>query len=67
VFTGLNLERSVPRTPSVGTLRDGRDELLPLPSTIDLRQYRVDVSTEEYDGNPLHSGRSLLGGLSPVS
>jgi len=48
---------------SVGVLRDGGDELLPLPSTIDLRRYRlVDVSAEDYDGDVTHSGRSLLRG-----
>ncbi len=48
---------------SVGVLRDSGDELLPLPSTIDLRRYRlVDVSAEEYDGDVTHSGRSLLRG-----
>lgn len=48
---------------SVGMLRDSGDELLPLPSTIDLRRYRlVDVSAEDYDGDVAHSGRSLLRG-----
>ena len=48
---------------SIGTLRDGGDELLPLPSTLNLREYRlVDVSAEEFDGNALHSGQSLLRG-----
>jgi hypothetical protein len=48
---------------SIGTLRDGGDELLPLPSTLDLREYRlVDVSAEDFDGNALHSGQSLLRG-----
>jgi hypothetical protein len=48
---------------SVGLLRDGADALLPLPSTIDLREYRlVDVSAEDYDGDATHSGRSMLRG-----
>jgi anti-sigma-K factor RskA len=48
---------------SVGVLRAGGDELLPLPPTIDLRRYRlVDVSAEQYDGDVAHSGRSLLRG-----
>jgi Anti-sigma-K factor rskA len=48
---------------SVGVLRDRGDELLPLPSTIDLRRYRlVDVSAEDYNGDVTHSGRSLLRG-----
>jgi hypothetical protein len=48
---------------SVGVLSDGGDELLPLPSTIDLNRYRVvDVSAEDFDGNALHSGQSMLRG-----
>jgi hypothetical protein len=48
---------------SIGTLADAGDDLLPLPSTIDLREFRlVDISAEEYDGNALHSGQSLLRG-----
>jgi len=36
---------------------------LPLPSTVDLKDYRlVDVSAELYDGNAAHSGHSLLRG-----
>ena len=55
------------RMVSVGVLRDGGDEELPLPATIDLRQYRlVDVSAEDYDGNVLHSGRSLVRGTLSV-
>jgi hypothetical protein len=48
---------------SLGVLSDGGDELLPLPSTIDLHRYRVvDVSAEDFDGNALHSGQSMLRG-----
>ncbi|GIJ45664.1 hypothetical protein Val02_25500 [Virgisporangium aliadipatigenens] len=48
---------------SIGHLTDSGDVLLPLNSTVDLRQYRVvDVSAEEYDNVQTHSGRSLLRG-----
>ncbi|HET8685018.1 MAG TPA: anti-sigma factor [Micromonosporaceae bacterium] len=48
---------------SVGVVGEGTDALLPLPATVDLREYRlVDVSAEEYDGEPAHSGRSMLRG-----
>ena len=48
---------------SVGVVGEGTDALLPLPATVDLREYRVvDVSVEEYDGEPAHSGRSMLRG-----
>ncbi|HET8657649.1 MAG TPA: anti-sigma factor [Micromonosporaceae bacterium] len=51
------------RMISVGTVGTGTDALLPLPATVDLREYRVvDVSAEEYDGEPAHSGRSMLRG-----
>jgi hypothetical protein len=48
---------------SVGILGDQSDVLLPLAATVDLTQYRlVDVSAEPLDGNPVHSGDSLLRG-----
>jgi hypothetical protein len=48
---------------SLGHLTDSGDVLLPLNSTVDLRQYSiVDVSAEEYDNVQTHSGRSLLRG-----
>ena len=47
----------------VGTLGDAPDVLMPLPTTVDLDTYRlVDVSAEEYDNDPTHSGDSLLRG-----
>lgn len=49
---------------SVGTLSNGSgDALLPIPSNVDLRTYSVvDVSAEQYDNKPAHSGDSLLRG-----
>ncbi|MEV4659211.1 anti-sigma factor [Micromonospora sp. NPDC049301] len=48
---------------SVGTLGDGPDALLPLPANVDLGSYSVvDVSAEQYDNKPAHSGDSLLRG-----
>ncbi|MFC4145622.1 anti-sigma factor [Micromonospora mangrovi] len=49
---------------SVGTLsKDSGDELLPIPSNVDLRRFTVvDVSAEQYDNKPAHSGDSLLRG-----
>ena len=48
---------------AVGQLGDGTDVLLPLPSTADVRKYRlVDISAERYDNNQAHSGESLLRG-----
>jgi len=47
----------------VGTLADAADVLMPLPTNVDLDAYRlVDVSAEEYDNDPTHSGQSLLRG-----
>lgn len=47
----------------VGTLADAADVLMPLPTNVDLDAYRlVDVSAEEYDNDPSHSGQSLLRG-----
>lgn len=49
---------------SLGTLSKGSgDELLPMPTNVDLRTYSVvDVSAEQYDNKPAHSGDSLLRG-----
>jgi hypothetical protein len=52
---------------SVGVLGGQSDVVLPLPSTVDLKTYRlVDVSAEPYDGNLAHSGHSLLRGTLDV-
>ncbi|WP_326555048.1 anti-sigma factor [Micromonospora sp. NBC_01813] len=51
------------RMVPVGTLGDAADVLMPLPTNVDLDTYRlVDVSAEEYDDDPTHSGDSLLRG-----
>jgi hypothetical protein len=51
------------RMVAVGTMGAGPDATMPLPSNVNLRVYRtIDVSAEEYDGNPGHSGRSMLRG-----
>jgi anti-sigma-K factor RskA len=48
---------------ALGAMGTGADALLPLPPRVDLRVYRmIDVSAEDYDGNPAHSGRSMLRG-----
>ncbi|MEU5914004.1 anti-sigma factor [Micromonospora sp. NPDC047527] len=48
---------------SVGTLGGSSDALLPLPPNVDLSAYSVvDVSAEQYDNKPAHSGDSLLRG-----
>ncbi|HEX6872716.1 MAG TPA: anti-sigma factor [Micromonosporaceae bacterium] len=52
---------------SVGVLGGQSDVILPLPSSVDLHAYRlVDVSAEPWDGDPAHSGDSLLRGTLPV-
>lgn len=49
---------------SLGTLsKASGDELLPMPPNVDLRTYSVvDVSAEQFDNKPAHSGDSLLRG-----
>ncbi|MFG1672856.1 anti-sigma factor [Micromonospora sp. NPDC049282] len=49
---------------SVGTLSKGSgDALLPIPRNVDLGTFSVvDVSAEQYDNKPAHSGDSLLRG-----
>ncbi|WP_442934580.1 anti-sigma factor [Micromonospora sp. CPCC 205739] len=49
---------------SVGVLRDrSGDALLLLPPNVDLQAYSVvDVSAEQFDNKPAHSGDSLLRG-----
>ncbi|WP_406036978.1 anti-sigma factor [Micromonospora sp. NBC_00898] len=49
---------------SVGTLSKGSgDDLLPMPPNVDLRTYSVvDLSAEQYDNKPAHSGDRLLRG-----
>ncbi|MET7971148.1 anti-sigma factor [Micromonospora sp. NPDC005305] len=49
---------------SLGTLsKASGDEVLPMPANVDLRTYSVvDVSAEQFDDKPAHSGDSLLRG-----
>jgi hypothetical protein len=49
---------------SLGTLsKASGDELLPMPPNVDLRTFSVvDVSAEQFDNKPAHSGDSLLRG-----
>lgn len=47
----------------IGVMGAGPEAELPLPANVNLREYRtIDVSAEPYDGNPAHSGRSMLRG-----
>jgi anti-sigma-K factor RskA len=47
----------------LGVVDNGSDARLPLPSDVDLARYSVvDVSAEQFDNNPAHSGDSLLRG-----
>ena len=52
---------------SVGVLAPGTSNaVMALPANLDLTRYRVvDVSAEQYDNNPAHSGDSLLRGELP--
>jgi hypothetical protein len=51
------------RMIAVGTMGADPEATMPLPANVNLRVYRtIDVSAEEYDGNPAHSGRSMLRG-----
>jgi anti-sigma-K factor RskA len=54
---------STVRMVSVGVMGTRPTEDFPLPPSLDLRRYSlVDVSAEPNDGNPAHSGHSLLRG-----
>jgi len=52
---------------SLGTLAPGTSKaVMTLPDNVDLTRYRVvDVSAEQYDNNPAHSGDSLVRGELP--
>ncbi len=55
------IDPTVSKLVSLGPLRD--DEVYVLPPGVDPAEYPiVDVSAEPVDGNPLHSGASLLRG-----
>jgi anti-sigma-K factor RskA len=49
---------------SVGVLGGEPKATFPLPPNVDLNKYRlVDVSVEQFDNQPAHSGNSLLRGV----
>ena len=55
------IDPSVSKLVSLGPLRD--DGVYVLPASVDPAEYPiVDVSVEPVDGNPAHSGASLLRG-----
>ena len=57
------IDRDVQRMVSLGSLR-GSSGTLVIPDGVDLGEYPVvDVSDEPYDGNPLHSGVSVIRGV----
>lgn len=56
------IDRNVERMVSLGTMAGDRASL-PVPAGLDLDEYViVDVSREPFDGNPNHSGDSLVRG-----
>lgn len=57
------LDKDAQRLVSLGVLRGDRGQF-PLPATVDVAEYPVvDVSIEPVDGNPAHSGDSVVRGL----
>ncbi len=57
------IDRDVKRMVPVGILR-GPEGRFVLPEGLDLSQYPiVDISVEPLDGNPTHSGASVLRGV----
>jgi hypothetical protein len=59
------MEAGAQRMVPVGVLHTGETDL-PLPDDLDLAAYPlVDVSIEPPDGNPAHSGRSVVRGQLP--
>jgi hypothetical protein len=60
------IDRDVKRMVPVGVLRGNSGEFS-LPEGVDLKTYPiVDISEEPLDGNPTHSGVSVLGGSMPA-
>ncbi len=52
---------------AVGTLGAGQSTVLPLPAGVSLADYPVvDISAEQYDGNPAHSTDSIVRGTLPA-
>jgi hypothetical protein len=59
------LDPDTGRMVSISDLGPGADALPPLPANVELWRYRVvdvSVSAGDYDGNPGHSGCSMLRG-----
>ena len=57
------LDKGADRLVSLGVLQAGRTGTFAIPPTLDLGQYPVvDVSLQPLDGNPKHSGDSLVRG-----
>jgi anti-sigma-K factor RskA len=55
------------RMVSIGVLDPGRDASLPIPPGALAQGYRiVDLSNEQYDDKPAHSGDSIMRGTLPV-
>ncbi|MCM2391942.1 anti-sigma factor [Streptomyces albipurpureus] len=57
------MDRTAGRMIALGVLGPSGSATLPLPRGVDLAVYAlVDVSAQPYNGNPAHSGRSLVRG-----
>jgi anti-sigma-K factor RskA len=57
------LDRTAHRLVSLGVLGPGETGTFAIPASLDLRQYPVvDVSLQVLDGNPAHSGDSMVRG-----
>lgn len=57
------IDRDVTRLISLGVL-EGTEGRLPIPASVDLDDYAVvDVSAEPLDGDPAHSGDSIVRGI----
>jgi hypothetical protein len=57
------IDRDVTRLVSLGVL-EGTEGRLPIPASVDLDDYAVvDVSAEPLDGDPTHSGDSIVRGV----
>jgi anti-sigma-K factor RskA len=58
------LDEAVARLVPVGVVQGGGDTTLELPPGLDLGEYPVvDVSVEPLDGDPSHSGESVVRGV----
>ena len=60
------IDRDVTRLVSLGVL-DGTEGRFVIPAGLDLAEFPVvDVSEEPFDGNPGHSGDSIIRGVLPA-